>query len=342
MSSGSTLVTVATYADPIHASLARNYLEEHDIPVVIIDEETVSVDWSLGFALGGIKLQVAPWHLERAEFLLAQHQRVTQEREEAEKIAETAFTTPEAIEELHAEQEDRLPINQNVDRLLRTTVVGLLLWPMQLLALWWLIEYWCGKETPSPDRRWKVKAAALLNIPLMALIFVPLFLILGSFVNNTPHDPAKPSWRKEWFKTQNFSVKFPGEANPQTTTIATPLGDLVRRSYWCQLKGVWYGMHCVDLTEKAAQQDGAAILDAMVRSWDLSPKTKIVRQRNIVHDDVPGLEADFESPTLGYARAQFYVWARRVYVVEVLAASETALPEENLRVFFKSLYLFGR
>ena len=33
---------------------------------------------------------------------------------------------------------------------------------------------------------------------------------------------------------------------------------------------------------------------------------------------------------------------RRVYVMEVLAASEAALPQENMQVFFKSLYLFGR
>ncbi len=339
--SSSSYVTIATYADPIQASMARNYLEESDIPVVMLDEETVSIDWSLGFALGGIKLQVAPWHIERAEFLLAQHQRVTQEREQAEKIEQTAFTTPEALEELHAEQEDRLPINQNVDRLLRTTVVGLILWPLQLLALWWLFEYWGGKEFPSPDRRWKVKASILLNVPLMAAVIVPVMLLFGA-VFSTPADPSKPAWKKEWFKSQNFSVKFPGAATPQTTTVATPLGNLVRRSYWSQVKGVWYGMHCFDLPERAAQQDDAKTLDDMLLSWDPSPKAKIVRQKQIVVDGVPGLEADIEAPTIGHARARFFVSARRLYVIEVIAEKEESLPLENVGVFFGSLYLFGK
>jgi hypothetical protein len=339
--SSSSYVTVATYADPIHASLARNYLEENDIPVVMTDEETVSVDWSLGFALGGIKLQVAPWHLERAEFLLAQHQRVTQEREEAEKIAETAFTTPEAMEELHAEQEDRLPINQDVDRLLRTTVVGLLLWPLQLLALWWLFEYWRGRDIPSADRRWKVKVAALLNIPLMAIIIVPLVLLFGA-VFNTAADPNQPAWKKEWFKAQNFSVKFPGEAQTQTTTVATPMGDLVQRSYWSRFKSVSYRLYCLDLTEKAAKMGEDKILDDMLHSWEASPKTKIVRQRKIVADGVPGLEADIESPAVGYARVRFFVWEKRQYIIEVIAEKEDALPQENMRIFFDSLYLFGK
>ncbi len=341
--SSSTSVTVATYADPIQASLARNYLEENDIPVVMTDEETVSVDWSLGFALGGIKLQVAPWHLERAEFLLAQHQRVTQEREEAEAIEQTAFTTPEAIEELRAEQEDRLPINQNVDRLLRTTIIGLLLWPLQLLALWWLIEYLVGKGVSSADRRWKVKAAALLNVPLLAIILVPTVLLFGA-VFNKPHDPNKPDWQTEWFKSQNFRVKFPASATLQNVRAWTPVGEVNRRAYWSLYKSAWYGVSCDDLFPpgKADAFDEGKFLEESVLGWDPSPNAKVVRKERIVADSVPGIEADIESPTLGFIRLRLFVWARRAYAMQVIAANEAALPQENQRVFFNSLRLFGR
>src|SRR5262249_49628477 len=53
------LVTVATFWFPGEAHIVRCRLEAAGISVYIADEFTVTMDWFLSNAIGGIKLQVA-------------------------------------------------------------------------------------------------------------------------------------------------------------------------------------------------------------------------------------------------------------------------------------------
>ena len=59
--------TVATFHDTSAAAVAKNFLDNEGIPSILLDEATVATDWMLSTAIGGIKLQVAPHHIERAE-----------------------------------------------------------------------------------------------------------------------------------------------------------------------------------------------------------------------------------------------------------------------------------
>ena len=52
------LATVATFADPIEAILAKNNLEAAGIPAFLANEEIVDMVWHFGNAIGWIKLQV--------------------------------------------------------------------------------------------------------------------------------------------------------------------------------------------------------------------------------------------------------------------------------------------
>src|SRR5471030_1238224 len=108
--------------------MAKNYLEEEGIPAVLIDESTVATDWMLSNAIGGIKLQVLPIHIERAELLLEQIQddKDEAEHEDSPVSAQTAIASQEIAEELKAEREDQAAINQLVDRLFRVTIFGLI------------------------------------------------------------------------------------------------------------------------------------------------------------------------------------------------------------------------
>jgi hypothetical protein len=162
------LVTVATFQEPVAAQLARNVLESAGIPAVLFDEDTIATDWMLATAIGGIKLQVARIHLERAELLLSKTQ---PEEEEVDPHAQqTAFASQEIAEELRADREDLEPINQHTDRLFRVAVFGLLLWPLQFYAIWLLMEILSSDGTVSTNRRWKV----WLSLPMIA---APLVLM---------------------------------------------------------------------------------------------------------------------------------------------------------------------
>jgi len=64
------LVTVAAFATPVEAGLAKNRLESEGIPVFLNEEATAGWFAFFGPALGGVKIQVAPEHLEKAQEIL--------------------------------------------------------------------------------------------------------------------------------------------------------------------------------------------------------------------------------------------------------------------------------
>ena len=72
-----------------------------------------------------------------------------------------------------------LSLNQLADRLFRTAIFGLILWPLQLYTLLLLLELAGSEGRVSPQRRWKVWASMVLNVPLMAVIVVPVFCALN-------------------------------------------------------------------------------------------------------------------------------------------------------------------
>ncbi len=52
------LVTVNTYIMPYEADIVRSLLESENIPVFLMDYQTIYIKWFYAIALGGIKLQV--------------------------------------------------------------------------------------------------------------------------------------------------------------------------------------------------------------------------------------------------------------------------------------------
>jgi hypothetical protein len=173
------LVTVATFGDPVEAAMARNALEAGGIRTYLRDEEAVAVNWSLGNALGGIKLQVNAWDFERAELLLSRQAREAAEQPPAEQALETALTTAEAAEELRHERAEQAPANRCADRAFRAAVFGLLFWPIQLYATWMLLSLLQAEGTVTPDRRWKVWAAVVINIPMLLVGSACMWPICG-------------------------------------------------------------------------------------------------------------------------------------------------------------------
>jgi hypothetical protein len=66
------LVTIARCSLPAEAYAIRLRLESAGIPVVLADEFTVTMDWLLANAIGGIKVQVPEEDLGRANRLLSE------------------------------------------------------------------------------------------------------------------------------------------------------------------------------------------------------------------------------------------------------------------------------
>ncbi len=62
---------VASYSKADEAYLAASLLEGNDIECEVLDAETVTMDWYISNAVGGVKLAVAPEDAERAREVLS-------------------------------------------------------------------------------------------------------------------------------------------------------------------------------------------------------------------------------------------------------------------------------
>src|SRR5438128_639546 len=111
------LVTIATFHEAVAAVMAKDFLESQGIPAHLIDETELANALPVFSSVGGAKVQVAPEHVERAEFLLARVQEDRDDDDELPPAGATAIATREIAEELRAEREERDPINQLADRL---------------------------------------------------------------------------------------------------------------------------------------------------------------------------------------------------------------------------------
>jgi RNA polymerase subunit RPABC4/transcription elongation factor Spt4 len=90
------LVTVAKCSLPGEAHAIRMRLEAENIPVFLFDEFTITMDWLLSNAIGGIKVQVPDHALDRAREILGI---MEEEEEEAKEEQEEEESLPDGDDE---------------------------------------------------------------------------------------------------------------------------------------------------------------------------------------------------------------------------------------------------
>lgn len=109
------LVMLIKCSKPAEAHAIRVRLESEGIPVFLFDEFTITMDWLLSNAIGGVKVQVPEVHLQRARDILG----IKEEKEIAghEESSEDEWNEPaESTEESDQgimDMERRPPANQD-------------------------------------------------------------------------------------------------------------------------------------------------------------------------------------------------------------------------------------
>ena len=89
------LITLRTFDNYVTAHIVKAKLETEGISCVLIDEHTVTMQWHIANAIGGIKLQVPENELEHAAHILE----ITEQEAEAEKEKD-GFHDEEDIDQL--------------------------------------------------------------------------------------------------------------------------------------------------------------------------------------------------------------------------------------------------
>jgi hypothetical protein len=193
------LITIATFGNAVEANLAKNRLETAGIRAFLADADTVDMAWQLTGAVGGIKLQIPVGDEEVALSLLEKpleavsHRASGRPRRKTRKVIKlTAITrdgvrvatepAPEADEEDDdaffsededdEEEEETSEIDQVAERAWRGALIGILFLPIQLYVFGLLLHVIFSREKPSPALRWKVVAAAAINLPILFLCFL--------------------------------------------------------------------------------------------------------------------------------------------------------------------------
>jgi hypothetical protein len=171
-------ITVASFADPVEANLTKNWLEEEGVSGFLEGEAMVGMAWFLTNAVGGIKLQVPERDAPRARDLLSQG---LPEQRQAVRDAPAAEEADDAAPRLSRREQD-------ADRALRASLLGLLFSPLQFYTLWLLGRVFVSNKPLGRAHRRNACVAAAIVLPVM-LVFLMLLSVILSRPDGEPAPP---------------------------------------------------------------------------------------------------------------------------------------------------------
>lgn len=222
--------TIATFDTAAVAVLAKNMLESHGIRAELSNEETVAMAWSLSNAVGGIALKVLEHNADEAKALLERAAQSRLDGESSDAIAENPATAARiAATEFADPVEDVTPTDIEVDRVLKATVFGMILLPLQLYTLCRLIQLrWADPPVRASDR-WKIRLAYFLTLPLWFAVLIPGILLLGVL-----DGAERANWRNErfgGFGDAALTIDFPGQYGYRLSDEQTRFGPTKVREF---------------------------------------------------------------------------------------------------------------
>lgn len=163
------LLTIASYADAATANIARSILDSEGIPACLGAENTNTMLWHYGTALGGVKLMVFAEQADKAKAILASHS--------AADFAD--IDAPDQALADDGDGDDDSPLQRQRDddarRAWYAAVIGLVLCPplLNIYSFYLLARHGLLVDNPRLRPNWRVTGAICVN--LLAYAGVALF-----------------------------------------------------------------------------------------------------------------------------------------------------------------------
>jgi hypothetical protein len=153
-------VTVERFPDAIAAELARAKLESAGIGAYLADDLTVSIDWQLTTAIGGIRLQVP--------------------HEQASEARAVLRESPLLVSSTETESAAVTPLNQGeklAERAAMCALLGLLLPPLLLYGAWLALVVSGRNEPMRKSSRWQFTFGVVIIVSWLAVMILVLAAI---------------------------------------------------------------------------------------------------------------------------------------------------------------------
>ncbi len=189
------LVTIASFATPLDAHLAKNRLEADGIRAALEAETTSSMAWYLTNAIGGVKLLVFEQDAEQAVTVLEENG--ADEQMEIEEHFEDDWGDPENSEDFelldestqeitgtnedHDEGDNNILLTtreENADRAFRSAVLGILLFPLQFCTIWLLVKILFSREQLNSEKRKRAILATVITVISTSFTFGYFYFLL--------------------------------------------------------------------------------------------------------------------------------------------------------------------
>ena len=157
----SKLEEIGLYYNVFEAQLDKSILDEYGIKSIIQNAETVTMDWALGNAIGGIRLLVNEDNVEEAQNILIEHRESVAEDLLLDSDSENdAYWMTEDAEDIDPEDEEEseqkvtpeeteeTQLSPEVWKIFKSAVIGLGIFPIHIYTLFLMLNYLQSDEEP--------------------------------------------------------------------------------------------------------------------------------------------------------------------------------------------------
>jgi hypothetical protein len=171
---------------PVEAQLAKQLVEAEGIPSVLQGYETVSSDWLLGNAIGGIQLQVPEHRMQQAMSALSEAGSFGKR-----SLLEPAMPTDHELE-TDGIDNDQDPIEDEpltpqtgreaqIDRFYKSSIVSWVFFPFSIYSLYVFLRIKIDDQPISPAYEHRLWMGAWMQLPSLILVLLILRLWLIQF-----------------------------------------------------------------------------------------------------------------------------------------------------------------
>jgi hypothetical protein len=209
--------------------------------------------------------------------------------------------------------------------------------------VWWLLFALSAEPTRvSPDRRWKLWTAVLLNIPVWCCVAFALGSLGALFPASTPPDPfAEAHWRDEGFVPFGAEawVRFPNAIGSNSGDTITADGEkILYRLYYTRVKDTQFALLLKQYPARFAKHPVDQLYEGEIRDLvDQFAPADVIEERKATMAGKAAREVLIKGRFMN--RSRLLIVDDRLYVISVISSQPEDMRSDLAVKYFASFSL---